>query len=231
MLAESELWPVSLNLIRPLSVTPRFQLQRRHYPGAVSPPPLSSCQALSTVFMCIRAFSDGSAGKETACNAGDVSLIPGSGRSPGGGHGNPRQYSCLKNPMDWEAWQTTVQGVAKSQTWLSTGTFRCISWSDTQQFREEVLLLSQSPFHMKKQESIRLWPPLTKSICQANNRGRWGGGILVTGTFLPSPGVAAGCQGHRVGGTGKTSLYWSRWLPLTSDLLLARNSWMLLLTT
>ena len=175
MLAEPELWPVSLNLIRPLSATPGFQLQRRHYPGAVSPPPLSSCQALSTVFMCIRAFSDGSAGKETACNAGDVSLIPGSGRSPGGGHGNPRQYSCLKNPMDWEAWRTTVQGVAKSQTRLSTSTFRCISWSDIQQLREEVLLWSQSSFHMKKQESIRLWSPLTKSICQANNRGRWGG--------------------------------------------------------
>ena len=46
-----------------------------------SEPPLSSYQALSTIFMCIRGFSDGSAGKETACNAGDVSLIPGLGRS------------------------------------------------------------------------------------------------------------------------------------------------------
>ena len=44
--------------------------------------------------------------------------IPGSGRSPGGGHGNPRQCSCLENPMDRGAWQATVHGVTKSQTWL-----------------------------------------------------------------------------------------------------------------
>ena len=44
--------------------------------------------------------------------------IPGLGRSPAGGHGNPLQYSCLENPMDWEAWRATVCGVAKSQTWL-----------------------------------------------------------------------------------------------------------------
>ena len=46
-------------------------------------------------------------------------LIPGSGRSPRGGIGNPLQYSCLKNPMDRGAWWATVQRVAKSQTWLS----------------------------------------------------------------------------------------------------------------
>ena len=41
----------------------------------------------------------GSDGKESACNAGDLGLIPGLGRSPGGGHGNPIQYSCLENPQ------------------------------------------------------------------------------------------------------------------------------------
>ena len=54
-------------------------------------------------------------------SAGDVrdaGSIPGSGRSPGGGHGNPLQYSCLKNPMDRGAWGATVHGVAKSQTLL-----------------------------------------------------------------------------------------------------------------
>ena len=50
--------------------------------------------------------------------AGDVGLIPGSGRSPGGGSGNPLQYSCLGNPMDRGGWWTTVHGVAKSQTRL-----------------------------------------------------------------------------------------------------------------
>ena len=46
----------------------------------------------------------------------DVGSIPGSGRSPGGGHGNPLQYSCLENPMDIGAWWATVHGVAKSWT-------------------------------------------------------------------------------------------------------------------
>ena len=61
-------------------------------------------------------------GKESACNAedtGDVGLILGSGRSPGGGKDNPLQYSCLENPMDRGAWQATVHRVAKSQTRLS----------------------------------------------------------------------------------------------------------------
>ena len=51
-------------------------------------------------------------------NAGDVGSIPGLERSPGGGHGNPLQYSCQENPMDRGAWQASVQGVVKSQTRL-----------------------------------------------------------------------------------------------------------------
>ena len=58
--------------------------------------------------------------KESACNAGDLGSIPGSGRSPGGGNGNPLQYACLeKNPMDRGAWQAIVHGVIKSRTQLS----------------------------------------------------------------------------------------------------------------
>ena len=49
-----------------------------------------------------------SVGKESACNAGDLGLIPGSGRSPGEGNGNPPQCSCLENPMDRGAWQATI---------------------------------------------------------------------------------------------------------------------------
>ena len=52
----------------------------------------------------------------TAGNTRDVSLIPGSGRSPGGGHGNPLQYSCLENPMDRGAQQATVQEGAECRT-------------------------------------------------------------------------------------------------------------------
>ena len=56
--------------------------------------------------------------KNPPANAEDMGLIPGSGRSPEGGHGNPLQYSCLENPMDRGAWGATVHGVAKSQTQL-----------------------------------------------------------------------------------------------------------------
>ena len=55
-------------------------------------------------------------------NAGDirdVGLIPGSGRSPGEGNGNPLQYLCLENPIDRGAWQATVHGVARNRTRLS----------------------------------------------------------------------------------------------------------------
>ena len=55
-------------------------------------------------------------GKESASNTGDESSIPGLGRSPGEGNGNPLQYSCLGNPMDTGAWQATVHRVTKSQT-------------------------------------------------------------------------------------------------------------------
>ena len=54
--------------------------------------------------------------KKPACNAGDMGLIPGSGRSPGEGNGNPLQYSCLENSMDRGSWQATVYGVAKHWT-------------------------------------------------------------------------------------------------------------------
>ena len=57
--------------------------------------------------------------ESSAGDARDVGLIPGSGRSPGGGNGNPLQYSCLGNPLIRGIWQATVHGVSKSQTWLS----------------------------------------------------------------------------------------------------------------
>ena len=66
----------------------------------------------------VEGFPGGSDGKESACNAGDLGLIPGSGGSPGGGNGNPLQYFCLKNPLDRGSWQVTVHRVSQSQTWL-----------------------------------------------------------------------------------------------------------------
>ena len=64
-------------------------------------------------------FPGGLADKESACNVGDLGLIPGSGKSPGEGNGNPLQYSCLENPMDRAIWKVTVHGAAKSRTRLS----------------------------------------------------------------------------------------------------------------
>ena len=56
-------------------------------------------------FVCLMGFPGGSDSKESTCNVGDLDLIPGLGRSPGGGQVNPLQYSCLENPMDRGAWQ------------------------------------------------------------------------------------------------------------------------------
>ena len=97
--------------------------------------PLSSClqsfpasgESVHFSNMCYllvhQSFTGGSGCKTSAYNVGDLGLIPGSGRSPGEGNGNPLQYSCLDNPMDTGAWQAAVHGVAKSRTGLSDFTF------------------------------------------------------------------------------------------------------------
>ena len=63
----------------------------------------------------------GGSGQESTCEAGDSGSIPGSGRSPGGGHGTPLQYPCLENSMDIGAWRAVVDGVTKSRTQLNNG--------------------------------------------------------------------------------------------------------------
>ena len=72
--------------------------------------------------------------KESACNAGDtedVGSIPGSRRCPGGRHGNPLQYTCLENPMDWGAWWATVHSVSRSRTRLSDRTHTYARFTET----------------------------------------------------------------------------------------------------
>ena len=83
--------------------------------------------------MPFRGFPDSSEIKNPPTNAGDTGLIPGSGRSPGEGNGNPLQCSCLENPRDWGASWAAVYGVAQSWTWLkwlssssSNMTSRCL---------------------------------------------------------------------------------------------------------
>ena len=85
----SDLFSFSLNLLLPLVIGLRVRPDNLGFPG-------------------------GSDDKESACNAGDLSSIPGSGRSPGEENDYPYQYSCLENSMDGGAWQATVHGIAKS---------------------------------------------------------------------------------------------------------------------
>ena len=102
-----------------------------------------SYQALSHLqSSCITSmgFPGGSVGKESTCNAGaarDSGLIPGSGRSPGGGRGNPLRYSCLENPMDRGAWQATVHGVTKSRTRLSDWA-RITKWAHQVELKSKI---------------------------------------------------------------------------------------------
>ena len=72
-------------------------------------------------------FPGGSDAKESACNAGDLASIPGLGRSPGGGYGNPLQYSCLENPMDRVAWRAAVHSRARLKQ-LNTHAQELIQW-------------------------------------------------------------------------------------------------------
>ena len=76
------------------------------------------CLIIKQPNISLTSFPGGSDGKESACDTGDVGLIPGWGRSPGEGNGNPLQYSCLENPVDRGAWWATVHGVTQNWTRL-----------------------------------------------------------------------------------------------------------------
>ena len=101
--------------------------------------------------------------KNLPANAGDardVGSIPGSERSPGGGNGNLLQYSRLENPMDRRAWQATVHGVTKRQTWLSTTTTKVTSlqsWLPVQIF----LLRFKKPSVHLEEMTLRMPQPQT----------------------------------------------------------------------
>ena len=79
----------------------------------LSYPYLMTGKTITLTIQTFVGFPSGSVVKESTCNAGDTGLISGPGRSPGGGHGNPLQYSCLGNLMNKRAWRATINRVAK----------------------------------------------------------------------------------------------------------------------
>ena len=83
-----------------------------------------------TISLVAQGFPGGSDSKESACNAGDLSLIPGLERSPGGGCGNPFQYTCLENSMDRGAWCATVHGITKRVKPKLTAKQQCFSLTE-----------------------------------------------------------------------------------------------------
>ena len=91
-------------------------MQETRVPSMGQEDRLEKGQATTAVFLGFPGRSDN---KEYACSVGGLGSIHGLGRSPGGGNGNPLQYSGLQNSMDRGAWQATVHGVAKSQAGLS----------------------------------------------------------------------------------------------------------------
>ena len=118
----------------------------------------------------VREFGECFLEQASACNAGDLGSIPGLGRCPGEGNGNPLQYSCLENPMDRGAWWATVQGVAKSRTWLSDFTLleqRKKHWGLS-------LGLEDSHSGREKEGDIRSTTLLKNHWAESSVRMNWG---------------------------------------------------------
>ena len=127
------------------------------------------------------AFPRSSGSKESACNAGDLGSIPGSGKSPGEGNGNPLQYSCLENPMDRGAWWATVHGVARIGHDLVTKppsrlsiTLRLERWKPFQTplqlwfwMRLEVLQTTTSPWTLHTLFSLCICSTPLTLVCSA----------------------------------------------------------------
>ena len=117
-----------------------------------------------------RGFPGGSDSKVSAYNAGDLGLIPGPGRSPGEGNGNPLRYSCLENPMGGGAWWATVHGVTKNRTRPSDFTslsYRQMSNIGISELRQcwDNLMLKQTAFNITN----TLLVTYTSTLCIVSN--------------------------------------------------------------
>ena len=128
-----------LSAYKSVSITIFVAILCKLHTSSRPPPPTNT----SVYVIVLRIFPGGPEVKASACNAGDLGSIPGSGRSPGEGNGNPLQYSCLENPMDGGAWWATVHGVAKNWTRLSDFTFT-FKQTRVQNFRKSKKLAQHS---------------------------------------------------------------------------------------
>ena len=129
-----------------------------------NPPAVQKTQEL-WVLSPTRDFLGGSDGDESACNVGDLSLIPGSGWSPGGGHGNLLQYSCLENPMNRGAWWATVHGAAKSWTWLSDLAKRPLHYMQPEYFVLLFCICTNFTGQLRRSEKERTGTTLQSLFC------------------------------------------------------------------
>ena len=113
----------------------------------------------------VMGFPGGSDGEEPTCDTGDPGSVPGLGRSPGEGHGNRLQYSCLGNPMDRGAWWAIVHGVTKSQTRPNNEHF--------QHVLKHLLHLLQTAIKYKKYDRRSQITGQTPSIWRPQLSGKW----------------------------------------------------------
>ena len=148
-------------------------------------------------------FPDGSYDKESACNAGDLGLIPGSGRSPGEGNGKPLQYSCLENPMDRGAWHYSPWGCRVRHDWVTNThihTYRQLTmlWVPGGQQRDSAIyihvsILPQTPLPSKpflaflsfKSPALKGWTPGQGGKTQQEARGHQRNTLLVAKLAVP----------------------------------------------
>ena len=126
---------------------------------------ISKITQLISDYIWIRSdFPGGSDSKVSAYNAGDPGSIPGLGRSPGEGNGNPLQYSCLENPMDRRAWQATVHGVTKSQIRPSDFTSLRFGSGHKSQLSFQVLFCHYTLFFLSILFGFSSWASLLKML-------------------------------------------------------------------
>ena len=144
------------------------------------------------MYLLYGSFLGGAVVKNPPANTGDardMGLIPGSGRSPGGGNGNPIQYTCLENPMDRGAWWGAAYGVAKSQTWLSTiithGSRRRMLLNIPKQ--RILPTANNSPVQKQQQKSIALKLRNSLKRPKATIWGKWGEPVLLVRAVSVQP--------------------------------------------